>query len=43
MKRIIISPETFEKMKALKQKLNIKKNTSLVEYLIDKLVKEYNL
>ena len=43
MKRIIISSETFKKMKLLKEKLNIKKNTSLVKYLIDKLVKEYNL
>lgn len=43
MKRIIISTETFEKMKLLKEKLNIKKNTSLVEYLIDKIFKEYNL
>ena len=43
MKRIIISQDTFEKMKKLKEKLNIKKNTSLVEYLIDKIFKEYNL
>lgn len=40
MKRIIISPDTFEKIKELKKLENITKNTSYIEKLVER---EYNL
>ena len=35
MKRIIISQDTFEKMKVLKKLASIKKNTSYIEKLVN--------
>lgn len=42
MKRIIISQNTFEKMKLLKKLENIKKNTSYIEKLVEREFKTYS-
>lgn len=42
MKRIIISPDTFEKIKELKKLAGIKKNTSYIEKLVEREFKTYS-
>jgi hypothetical protein len=42
MNRLVISPETLEKIKQLKKLENITKNTSYIEKLVEREFKTYS-